>query len=275
MFYSFLALKTHISYIISWWHIAVLKSVFQCFLLNMWCYRRVKVRPHDRTKFDGQNRYHIRGEAGWRHKRWNDGSGSGNKQWYQMRLFTIPFQLCSQGRDRWTMFEGDVRWQLRHLSQCVALDDWCSTSLPWFFFSTSEAVTNNPLLLSPAVISLMAATRLFLSLYTSALTFHKHGFCRYSSISSRVSFLSQWQLFSLTEVLLAMLTGQLRTNELTDFENPVTKWLCSSCAWQYRIIPHQTVSDVSMLRTRTMSGTPLGARFWRHQRAFPLSTGSW
>ena len=62
-----------------------------------------------------------------------------------------------------------------------------------------------------------------LSLYPSALTFHKHGFCRYSSISSRVSFLSQWQLFSLTEVLLAMLTGQLRTNELTDFENPVTK----------------------------------------------------
>ena len=54
------------------------------------CVHIVKQCPADK------HRYHIIGEAGWRRKRWNDESRSGNKQWYQMRLYTNFFPLFTR-----------------------------------------------------------------------------------------------------------------------------------------------------------------------------------
>ena len=48
--------------------------------------------------------HHIIGKAGWRHKRWNDGSKSGNQQTVvpDEVVYHCFYLLCSQGKDRQT-----------------------------------------------------------------------------------------------------------------------------------------------------------------------------
>ena len=67
--------------------------------------------------------YHIIGEARWHHKRWIDGSRSGNKKWYQMRLYTTVFtlltrQIPADNVQRWCPLATHT-----YSSQCVDLGD--------------------------------------------------------------------------------------------------------------------------------------------------------
>lgn len=66
----------------------------------------------------------------------------------------------------------------------------------------------------------------------------------------------------------------VRTNTLPTLQKYVNQVAVSGNIVQFG--PRLTaLSEVPILRTRAESDTPLGARFWRHERAFPLSIGNW
>lgn len=131
------------------------------------------------------------------------------------------------------------------------------------FFLMSSTVRHTPIFSISLHIFSRAAARLFLSLYVTSLTFHKHGFCRYRSIRCIIATLDHWSLAG-TETDMSLYPGP---TVITDNHRPLPPNE-TSCVWQRHLTPGlgqcSVFSNSSILlvvqRTkarRSSSGKPL------------------